>query len=152
MNEAATLLTALLGEPLVYSTLLLILIGLIPERALAKLPLAGPAISLLKVWLEAQRTQAVSRRELAAQILADGAVGGLEQLKRRGVVDSATARALAVQHVTKHARLDPDTALRLVERSVSEITPRIEAIQGALISAPCACHTCVNHAPTGPVA
>lgn len=120
VQNALELLKGLLANPVVYNTLFLIAVGLIPKSVLDKLPIVGTLITLLKTMLEAQTAKQEAKKVNAGAVIAKASVEGYEQLKKTGKVDGATAAAETTRIVADKTGVNPELARILTEQAVRQ--------------------------------
>lgn len=131
LQNATDLLTGLLANPVVYSTLLLVVLGLIPKSLLDKLPILGQLVTLVKTVLIAQTAKQEAKQVNAGAVIAENAVQGYEQLKNQGKVDSATAAAETTRIIAEKTGLSPEMSRILTEQAVKQMK---EVQDSALVS------------------
>lgn len=135
MNEAIQSALTVLSTPAAQLVIATLILALLPEQALARIPVIGPLVGLaLTKWSQAQLAEA-AQRQLNARTFADVTVQALQQDIKVGRVDQATARNLAIK-----ALMDQGLELEEAARSTEAAVHRLGSgwILGETLDAPAA--------------
>lgn len=137
-------LTTLIDHPAITGFIVFLLANLLPadrigailsvlQRYLEKWPILGVLLKIVRKYIETTLADADARKVIGAGGLAEVLVGGAEQLKKIGTLDSPTAAAQVTKRLQDAYGLDEDTARMVTEKAVADLNERKERLAPPLI-------------------
>lgn len=128
-------LTSIIENPAISAFIVFLLANLLPAERLQKVwgvlqgyfekwPILGALLKIIRKYIETTLGDREAAKVLGAGELAEVLVGGAEQLKLIGKLDSEVAAAQITQQLVETYKLDEATARKITEKAVADLTER----------------------------